>query len=483
MTRKDGAIANVVRNAPGPTDIAVDVLIIGAGACGCCAALAAKESGASVLIVERDATPSGSTSLSSGMIPAAGTALQEAAGIADTAELLAGDLIAKAKDKNNAAIARHVAAESAPTIDWLAETHNLPFSTVDTFRYPGHSAYHMHGVPSLDGSELLATLLSAVTDAGVDIVTSARAKTLVCDESGRISAVGVERPDGSAELIGCGALVLACNGYGGNPQMVERFIPQMSKAHYHGHQGNQGEAVRWGEQLGCRIADMGSYQGHGGVVTPQMVHLGWACVTEGGFQVNNKGERFSHENEGYSEQAIKILTQPDGIAWTIFDERCHDIAKSVHSHREGDAMGAIGSAQTVAALAKAIGCKEAVLAQTLADVEAMAAGQLDDPFGRDFTTRPALQPPYRFAKVTGALFHTQGGLEVNEEGRVLLADGGVCPNLFAGGGAARGLSGPSDWGYLSGSGLLMAVTLGRLAGSAAAHQVLQSTPDQRAGAG
>ncbi|MEM9107942.1 MAG: FAD-dependent oxidoreductase, partial [Pseudomonadota bacterium] len=435
MIQSDSKAATVERGAPEP-DISVDVLIIGAGACGCCAALAATEAGASVLVVERDATPSGSTSLSSGMIPAAGTGLQKTAGIDDTAELLAHDLIAKAKQQNDDGIARHVAAQSARTIDWLTNTHHVPFYTVDSFRYPGHSAYHMHGVPSLDGSELLASLLRAVGEMGIDLVTSARATVLYADDDGRIRSVAIERPDGNREIIGCGALVLACNGYGGNPEMVTRFIPQMAEAHYHGHQGNQGEAVRWGEQLGCRIADMGSYQGHGGVVTPQMVHLGWACVTEGGFQVNSHGERFSHENEGYSEQAMKILKQPGAVAWTIFDERCHDIARSVHSHQEADNLGAIGKVETVAEMAEAIGCDALVLQKTVDDVAQMAAGNKPDPFGRDFTIRPPLEPPYRFAKVTGALFHTQGGLEVDRDGRVLLEAGGACPNLFAGGGAA-----------------------------------------------
>ena len=71
----------------------------------------------------------------------------------------------------------------------------------------------------------------------------------------------------------------------------------------------------------------------------------------------------------------------------------------------------------------------------------------------------------------GALTHTQGGLEVNTEMRVLRKDGTPFPNLFAGGGAARGLSGPSDWGYLSGSGLMAATNMGRLAGIAAAKLV------------
>jgi fumarate reductase flavoprotein subunit len=68
--------------------------------------------------------------------------------------------------------------------------------------------------------------------------------------------------------------------------------------------------------------------------------------------------------------------------------------------------------------------------------------------------------------VTGTLFHTQGGLVVDREARVLRADGGRLPNLFAGGGAARGLSGPEASGYLSGNGLLTAISLGRAAGLA-----------------
>ncbi|PYN02451.1 MAG: 3-ketosteroid dehydrogenase, partial [Candidatus Rokuibacteriota bacterium] len=83
------------------------VLVIGAGACGTIAALAAKEHGAEVVILERDAKPSGSTSLSSGQIPAAGTKLQRAAGLLDdTPELLYKDILAKAHGECDHAIAR-----------------------------------------------------------------------------------------------------------------------------------------------------------------------------------------------------------------------------------------------------------------------------------------------------------------------------------------------------------------------------------------
>src|SRR3990170_652955 len=104
-----------------------EVLVIGAGACGTIAALAAKEHGADVVILERDARPSGSTSLSSGQIPAAGTRLQRAAGLLDdTPELLYQDILAKSHGECDHAIARRVADESAKTVDWLAERYRLP---------------------------------------------------------------------------------------------------------------------------------------------------------------------------------------------------------------------------------------------------------------------------------------------------------------------------------------------------------------------
>jgi fumarate reductase flavoprotein subunit len=446
------------------------VLIVGAGACGCVAALAAAERGASAVVLERDASPRGNTALSGGQIPAGGTQLQRAAGIDDSAEILAADILAKAKGQCDAALARHVAAESARTVDWLVERYRLPLSCLTDFSYPGHSRHHMHASPSRFGAELLAVLLAAIAESGADLVTQAHVVDLFADARGRIHGVRTLRPDGEAEDVACGTLILACNGYGGSKALLRRFIPAIAEAHYHGHAGNQGDAVLWGEALGASLKDLGSFQGHGAVCTPHVIHLGWAVISEGGFQVNERGERFSHENEGYSEQALKVAAQPGGIAWTIWDERGEQIALAMHSHQEAKAAGAIHRAATPEAIAAMIGCAPATLAATMADVAAMALARARCPWGRDFTRHPPLAPPYYAAKVMGALFHTQGGLEVDREARVLRRDGSPFPNLFAGGGAARGLSGPADWGYLSGSGLLMATTLGRIAGERAAAQ-------------
>ena len=79
------------------------------------------------------------------------------------------------------------------------------------------------------------------------------------------------------------------------------------------------------------------------------------------------------------------------------------------------------------------------------------------------TFKRRLNAPFYAIKVTGALFHTQGGLDIDAQCRVLREDGKALPNLLAAGGAARGVSGNAVWGYLSGNGLLSAVAGGAIA--------------------
>ena len=462
----------IVRSGGRSFDVSVPVIVIGAGACGCSAALAAKERGADVLMIERDEPPTGSTSLSGGQIPAAGTRLQKAAGIEDTPEAFAEEILEKARRRTDAEMALAVSRGSTVTVDWLVDAYGAPLEVLTDFFYPGHRKHRMHGTPNRDGAELLACLLEAVSREGIDMLTAATATDLHADEDGKVTGVRLRRPDGSREDVGCGALVLACNGFGGNPEMVREYIPEIADALYFGHVGNKGDAVKWGLELGAGVADMGSYQGHGAVATPHNTHIGWPSITEGGIMVNTDGRRFSHENRGYSEQAIEVIRQPGSFAWAIFNETAHEVAMQFSHQRESVEAGAVRVAKTFDRLAEVTELPGDALAETIAEVNDVLAGRKADPFGRDFGDKAPLEPPYHAVKVTGALFHTQGGLVVDPEARVLRKGGRrPLPNLFAGGGAARGLTGPSCWGYTSGAGLMTATTLGRLGGEGAAALV------------
>ena len=453
-------------------EYSVPVLVIGAGACGLSAALAAKEAGAEVLVLERDATPSGSTALSTGLIPAAGTRFQRVRGIADSPELLADDIWHKAKGQTDRALVEAVARASAPTIEWLAERHGVQFKLVEGFLYPGHSVLRMHGTPHRTGEELEGALLASASRMGIDIVTSATATDLLADANGSIQAVHFQRPDGTAEVVGCRALVLACCGFGGNREMVREHIPEMGSAEFSGHMGNKGDAVRWGLRLGAALADLGSYQGHGAVAVPYGKPVNWAVLTNGGYQVNQKGERFSNEVRGYSEQAVEVIAQPGGTAWNIYDEAREQPIRGFKDYEEIESLGGIRKATSLRELAARMSVPADALERTNREVDDLRRGTGVDRWGRGFRGTQPLAPTFCAVKVTGALFHTQGGLVIDTNARVLRKDGTRFPNLFAGGGAARGLSGPSNWGYFSGSGLLTAVTLGRIAGAAAAASSL-----------
>ena len=191
--------------------------------------------------------------------------------------------------------------------------------------------------------------------------------------------------------------------------------------------------------------------------------------------MNALGERFSNEHEGYSEQCVNVLAQPGRVAWNVYDERLHRLGLEFSDYRDAVAAGAIKLAPSLEVLASQTRLPAANLRQTLQTVTACAAGEFKDPFGRDFNSRPPLHPPYYAVKVTGSLFHTQGGLVVDHEARVCDASGRPLPNLFAGGGAARGISGAHVWGYLSGNGLLSAVSLGWISGQASAKLALDNS--------
>ena len=452
-------MADAVAPPPGAWDLEVDVAIVGAGACGLVAALAAREAGAQPLVIEADAVPAGSTALSAGLIPAAGTRLQHAAGIADDPVRFAADIQAKAGGENPQALVDLLAREAGPAVDWL-EAAGLPFSVVDGFDYPGHSRRRMHGLPTRSGRELVDGLRSLAEARGVDLVCGRRVRRLFA-ASGAVAGLEADGPDGP-ETVGARAVILACNGFGGDRAMVARHMPGIADALWFGHDGNRGDAVRWGAALGARTAHLGAYQGHGNVAHPHGILISWATISEGGVQVNAEGRRFWNEAQGYSEAARVVLSQPGGVAWTVFDARIAAVARQFEDFRQAEAAGAVREGDDPGALAEACGLPADALAGTLAALPRDGV----DGFGRRFAG-PGLAPPYRAVKVTGALFHTQGGLVVDGAARVL-GDGGPVPGLYAAGGAAQGVSGRGDSGYLSGNGLLAAVALGRVAGRAAA---------------
>ncbi len=437
----------------------VPVAIVGAGACGLTAALMLRDAGIDCVLLERDAQPQGSTALSSGFIPAAGTRVQRAAGVLDDdAGRFAADIQAKAHGHAAPHLVAAYTQAITPALDAL-QRHGMAFELLQGFLYPGHTALRMHTLAQKTGAALVAALETAAQRAGALLLSHARVHQLWCSDAGGtdgILGLAYQRPNGSVEHLACQTLLLACNGFGGNAAMVRELLPQMQQATFAGHTGNDGSAISWGRLLGARLADLGGYQGHGSWAVPQGALITWALMMEGGVQINSRGQRFHDETAGYSEAAVQVLAQPGGVAFNVVDQRLLALGRAFPDFVAAEQAGAVRHAADVPALASHIGCDAGALQQTLAGTR--------------------LHAPYAAIKVTGALFHTQGGLDIDAHCRVLRTDGTPLPGLLASGGAARGVSGNAVWGYLSGNGLLSAVAGGYIAAQTAALQLQGSTP-------
>lgn len=437
-----------------------DLVIAGAGG-GLVGALRAAAHDLSVLVVERNTSfaVGNNTAMSTAMVPGAGTRWQHEAHIDDSPEAYLADIMAKTHGEADERLARALTSVSAPLVEWLADGLGLPMSLVTDFPYPGHSQFRCHTVPGRAGRTLLQHLIRQVRRSDlIDILAPARLIDVVTGHDGTEAAV-VEGPNGQ-ERIPTRAVLLATNGFGADTDLVRRHVPEIADAVYYGSEGSTGDALRIGERLGAASAYLDAYQGHAALAMPAATLAGWATVMHGAFLVDRAGRRFGDETSGYSEFAALELQRAGGEAWIILDHRIHEACLEFQDYRDTLESSAVKWGDTVADVAAAVGVDADGLASTLQQATASAAGE-DDPFGRTYWERP-LEEPYAAIAVKPALFHTQGGLVVDEHARVLRPDGNPIAGLYASGGAATGISGHGPGGYLAGNGLLPAFGLAYL---------------------
>ncbi len=220
-----------------------------------------------------------------------------------------------------------------------------------------------------------------------------------------------------------------------------------------------GDALRLAEPLGAAVSSLDAYQGHAGLSAAARTLVTWTTVMAGAVVVDAEGRRFGDETVGYSEYAAMLAARPGARGWVVLDARIDALTQGFRDYRDVVEAGALRWADTVDGLAARIGVDAAVLAAELDDAAAVARGESPvDRVGR-CRVAAALAPPYAAVEIVPALFHTQGGLGVDEHARVLDVTGRPLGGLYASGGAAVGMSGHGAAGYLAGNGLLPALGL------------------------
>ena len=447
----------------------VDVLVIGAGACGLAAAIAAHDAGASVAIVEKMDRPGGNSSLSTGSVPAANSRFQREAGIVDDPQTYVCDLMGIAKETDDLALVQRLAEVSAETIEWLIDTLGARMTLITAYKHIGHSVPRLHAPVSRRGQDLVDDLLRFVDDRDIPLAVGNAVEGLIV-ENGVVQGARIRTSEGISEMR-AGKTILAVNGFAGDPELVKRFCPEIAGAQYFGARGSTGEAIRWGEAVGADFANMAAYQGYAAVAYPHGSLLSWTTIEKGGILVNSGGHRFGDESTGYSGYARIVLSQGE-FAYAIFDQKIFDVASLEEEFMELVKFGGVKKADSVEALAGLMDLDLAAVSIAVSTYNQAARGVVTDEYGRKDFGLGALEPPFYICRVTPGLFHTQGGLKIDGDAHVLSKSGKPVPNLFAGGGAAAGISGRAGaLGYASGNGLLSAIALGRIAGMKAAEEL------------
>ncbi|MCD2196376.1 FAD-binding protein [Actinomycetospora endophytica] len=436
----------------------VDLLVAGAGG-GLAGALRAAGAGLDVVVAE--ANPhfrrGNNTAMSTAMVPGPGSRWQRAAGIEDSPERFLADVAAKTHGEADPAVAGTLARVGAPLVEWLADHVGLPLELADV-DYPGHSVRRVHTVPGRHGSALLRGLLDAVeAEPRIDLLVPARLVEILPDDGAWRARL--RRPDGGVEELTARAVLLATSGYGTDPDLVATHLPEIADAAYHGSEYATGDALSLAGAHGAAVRALDAYQGHAGLSAAARTLVTWTTVMAGAVVVDAEGRRFGDETVGYSEYAAMLAARPGARGWVVLDARIDADTQGFQDYRDVVEAGALRWADTVPELAARIGVDASVLAAELDDAAAVARG--DSPVDRVGRRRVAapLEPPYAAVEIVPALFHTQGGLAVDADARVLAASGEPLGGLYASGGAAVGMSGHGAAGYLAGNGLLPALGL------------------------
>jgi fumarate reductase flavoprotein subunit len=449
-------------------ELVVPVVVIGGGGAGMLAAISAANSGFPVMLLEKSTRRGCNTEWSGGLVQAAGTRVQRAAGVVDSPQTMFDDIMRKNGSTSDPAIVATIAQRSKDVINVFIDEVGMDLHLDENVLYYGHTNYRMHATSTETGAEIVQQLRAYIDHhERIDFIDEAEFVDASPHRHGWEVTV---RHGGEVEDVVVGRkLVLACDGFGGNREMLRVHCPAIAEAEYIGSENNTGTGIRVAERLGAALDLMTAYQGHSHVNPAYGTRLGGSLPNLGSIMVNLEGRRFEREDQGYSEFAKYILAQPGQRAVEVFDGAAYEPALATGSFRDAVEAGAVKSAATLGELAATFQVPVDTFVAEVERYNAEADGT--DWLGRS-DPRHALTAPFYGAVVTGAIAHTQGGVRIDTSCRALTPENRVIDGLLVAGGTAAGISGDDDKGYMSGNGLIQAFVTGMIAGETAARELL-----------
>ena len=445
-----------------------DIVIAGAGGAGMTAAITAAQAGKKVIILEKGSVSGGNSSYATGGMNAADTHYQAEQGIEDSADLYYADTMKGGHDINNPDLVRTLAENSSAAIDWL-DSIGAPLSNVG--QAGGASAMRQHrpvndeGKILSVGTYLVEHLTNTCGDVGVEIIYNAKVDTILVDE-GRAVGLHATGEAGNSITVKAKAVIVTTGGFGSNPDMITKYRPDLEGYVSTNAPTITGDLIPVLEEIGADFVDLEQIQVHPTVVQKDGALISESLRGDGAILLNKYGKRFCDEMNTRDVVSAHISEQDDSYAWLIADQKMADESTVVEKYHS---KGYMVQCDTLADLAKLIGCDEATLEETFSKWQAAVAAQNDTEFEHEAITSVVTDlshAPYYAVQIAPGIHHCMGGVKINTEAEVIDVDGAVIPGLYAAGEVTGGVHGGNR---LGGNAVADFVVFGRIAGENASE--------------
>lgn len=444
-----------------------DVVVLGMGGAGMCAAISAKESGAEkVAILEKLSVVGGNTNFSSSGMNAAGTRFQQEAGgdaATDTVDLFISDTLAGGKHWNNVDLVTFMCTNSADGIEWL-DQHGITLSDITTLGGASVPRCHRPADKSAVGAFIVPLLQEQVEQAGIDVFIETSADELITDDSGAVTGVKATNAAGEEVVFNAGAVIVATGGFGANFDMIAMYRPDLADYVTTNANGSMGEGMVMASKAGANLVQMDQIQAHPTVYQENGALVGEAVRGSGAILVNADGDRFINEMSTRDVVSAAELKQPDGKVWLLLDQTLYDNTPVVakYEKREMTIKG-----DDLASLCEQLGIDAAETQATIDTYNAAVAdGGASDPFDRTTGLADPLETaPFYAIPVGPGIHHCMGGIYIDGDNQALTIEKEKIAGLFAAGEVTGGIHGANR---LGGNAVCDIVVMGINAGKHAA---------------
>jgi tricarballylate dehydrogenase len=461
------------------TRYAFDVVVIGGGVAGLCAALSATAAGARVVLLEKAPREGrgGNTRFADAQMRFPHEA--DEFGTRDySVEDMFADLMRISRGRANPELIRTLCENARPTAEWLTDL-GLEWEA----GYPHTAGYRRS--PKAGGAGLVDLLHRRLEGAGVPVTYETAAAELLVDESRTVRGVRAHSPEGVIDVEGSSGVILACGGFQANVEMRTRYLGRFADSLIlRGSRYNTGDGLNMAIAAGAAPAGQwGDY--HSAVLDARSPRIECGVTALYNYQmgifVDHDGRRFLDEGEDFRDHTyVKfskfIVEQAGGEAWCIFDQQAYQREEFARAWRP---VGPPVIAETMEDLARLIDVPRANLVETLESFNsAVQPGEYDlDRLDGKATAGitppksnwalPLDTPPFVAIPVTGGITFTFGGLKCDTSARVMDTRGQVMAGLYA---AGEPMGEIFYYNYPGASSVIRGAVYGRIAGREAARR-------------